>query len=181
MGIVLYQEPMDKRLENEAFFEFFRERFEEEHKNDPPVLDDDTWDLTVRDYVYVERVYTEYIKRAYHKTTDVKNEQDIKELLQVAGDFHDAYIDSLSFTDDTVHAVFGVFYDIKLEVWFQGDAAFSSGRRLPDDFVGWLGASLIAENTYFYLVDEPAVTAKDLHSPYCWFRGRKLSYRVIPK
>lgn len=38
MGIVLYQEPMDKRLENAAFFEFFREYFEEEHKNDPPVL-----------------------------------------------------------------------------------------------------------------------------------------------
>ena len=63
MGIVLYKEPMDKRLENSAFFKFFRQQFEEEHKNDPPVLDDDTWDLAVRDAEYVGRIYEKYITR----------------------------------------------------------------------------------------------------------------------
>ena len=179
MGIVLYQEPMDKRLENAAFFEFFRKYFEEEHKNDPPVLDDDTWDIAVRNAEYVEKVYTEYIKQVHHEITDVENERDVKELFQVAGGFHDACIDSLRFVDDTVHAVFSVFYDVKLEMWFRGDASFSSGRRLPDDYFGWQSASLIVENEYFYLVDELGMTAKDLHDPYCWFRGRKLSYRVI--
>ena len=62
MGIVLYREPMDKRLENEAFLEFFRSRFEEEHKNDPPVLDDDTWDLAIRNTEYVGRIYEAYKK-----------------------------------------------------------------------------------------------------------------------
>ena len=62
MGIVLYREPMDKRLEDEAFLEFFRLRFGEEHKNDSPVLDDDTWDLAIRNTEYVGRIYAEYKK-----------------------------------------------------------------------------------------------------------------------
>lgn len=63
MGIVLYKEPMDKRLEDKEFFAFFQMCFEEEHKNDPPVLDDNTWDLAVRDPEYVGRIYDAYKKK----------------------------------------------------------------------------------------------------------------------
>ena len=63
MGIVLYKEPMDYRLTDEKFYDFFRQVFEEEHKNDPPVLDDDTWDLAVRNKDYVDRIYEKYKKR----------------------------------------------------------------------------------------------------------------------
>lgn len=69
MGIILYNEPMDKRLEDKAFFEFFRKRFEEEHKNDPPVMDDDSWDLAVRNTEYVDRIYAAY-KAKNVKTVD---------------------------------------------------------------------------------------------------------------
>lgn len=60
MGIILYNKPMDKRLEDKSFFEFFRERFEEEHRSDPPVMDDDTWDLAIRNTEYVDRIYAAY-------------------------------------------------------------------------------------------------------------------------
>ena len=63
MGIVFYEEPMDKRLEDEAFYEFFRVCFEEEHKDDAPVLDDQSWDLAIRDPEYVSRIYEKYMNK----------------------------------------------------------------------------------------------------------------------
>ena len=62
MGIILYKEPMDKRLDDGEFFDFFCKIFEEEHKNDPPVMDDDTWDLAVRNKQYVDRIFELYQK-----------------------------------------------------------------------------------------------------------------------
>lgn len=72
MGIILYDEPMDKRLEDKVFFKFFRKCFDEEHKNDPPVMDDDTWNLAVRNTEYVDRIYAAY------KARDVETEADGK-------------------------------------------------------------------------------------------------------
>ena len=63
MGIIWYEEPRDKRLEDENFLQFFREHFEEERKDDPPVLDDDTWDLAVRNTEYIDRMYAAYTKK----------------------------------------------------------------------------------------------------------------------
>ena len=54
---------MDYRLTDEKFYDFFRQVFEEEHKDDPPVLDDDTWDLAVRNKEYVDRIYEKYKKQ----------------------------------------------------------------------------------------------------------------------
>ena len=62
MGIILYKEPMDYRLEDEKFYDFFRQVFDEEHKNDPPVLDGETWALAIRNTEYVDRIYEEYKK-----------------------------------------------------------------------------------------------------------------------
>ena len=62
MGIVLYKDPMDTRLDDKKFYDFFRKVFEEEHKDDPPVLDDDTWGLAVRNKKYVDRVFALYEK-----------------------------------------------------------------------------------------------------------------------
>ena len=53
---------MDYRLTDEKFYDFFRQVFEEEHKDGPPVLDDDTWDLAVRNKEYVDRIYEKYKK-----------------------------------------------------------------------------------------------------------------------
>lgn len=62
MGMVLYRDPMDARLEDEKFYDFFCDVFREEHKNDPPVLDDPTWDLAVRNKEYVDRIFEMYQK-----------------------------------------------------------------------------------------------------------------------
>ena len=64
MGIILYKEPIDKRLEDEAFYNFFMERFDEEHKGYPTVLDDDTLALAMRNIEYVDRIYIAYTQQS---------------------------------------------------------------------------------------------------------------------
>ena len=63
MGIVLYNTPMDARLNDKKFYQFFCTIFEEEHKNDPPVMDDDTWTLAIRNEKYVDRIFELYKKQ----------------------------------------------------------------------------------------------------------------------
>ena len=135
-----------------------------------------------------EQIPTEVLRKcveidaAYHFIAypEVKSEQDIKNLICVAGGFHDGYIEKLERYDDTIYALFGGIWGCKLEFWFTGDASCQTESRDPEKWDPyWSCGVVLKDKGYFYLIDDE-ITVDEITSHYCWFRAKNLKYHIIP-
>lgn len=119
--------------------------------------------------------------QSYQEIVEVKSEADTENLCCVSGCFHDAYIKKCERLGDTVYVLFHGVWGCKIEMWFEGDADFCIDSRNPEyDDPSWYDSTLLRDNGYFYLVDECDMKVDDITDEYCWFKGRRLKYHVIP-
>ena len=44
----------------------------------------------------------------------------------------------------------------------------------------WYGSAMIHQNGYFYFVDDDNMKVEDICEGYCWFKAKRVGYRVIP-
>lgn len=117
----------------------------------------------------------------YNECVEIKTEKDIENLMWVSGGFHDAYVEKHEQIDGTVYVLFAGVWGCKIEMWFEGEAAYSVASRDPEeDDPTWYCSSLLIHDGFFYLVDEENMKAEDIDNTYCWFRSRRVKYHVIP-
>ena len=117
--------------------------------------------------------YTEY--------NEIADDTDIDRLMNVSGWFHDAVIKKMEERDDRLRVLFDGVWGCKIEVFFEGDISYNTESRNPEFYDPyWGGSTMIHQNGYFYFVDEDNMKVEDIREGYCWFKARKVAYRVIP-
>ena len=117
----------------------------------------------------------------YNEYVDIKTEKDIENLMWVSGGFHDAYIEKHEQMDDVVYVRFAGVWGCKIEMWFEGETAYSVESRDPEEYdPTWYGSSFLMHDGFFYFVDEEGVKTENIDNTYRWFKSRRVRYHVIP-
>ncbi|MCD7774824.1 MAG: hypothetical protein LUH40_04505 [Clostridiales bacterium] len=139
---------------------------------------EESFSLSSEQIAQCSQIDSQYI---YHEFQEVSSLNDIKNFSCVSGNLHDAYIKKCERNNDEIYVLFGGVWGCQIEIWFFGDVDYCIESRNPEtDDPAWLGATLIYEDGYFYLVDDEDMKVADITDEYCWFKGRHLKYRVIP-
>jgi hypothetical protein len=113
---------------------------------------------------------------------EVLTNADIKELYRVAANFHDSCIAQYKCANDQIHVTLDSSYGFTIDLWFSGDVACSLNllylvnRGDPD----WWRATVLMQDGYIYLVDNINVDLGKIGEELCWFRGKRLQYRITP-
>ena len=117
----------------------------------------------------------------YNEYVEIKTEKDIENLMWVSGGFHDAYIEKHEQMDDVVYVRFAGVWGCKIEMWFEGETAYSVESRDPEEYdPTWYGSSFLMHDGFFYFVDEEGVKTENIDNTYRWFKSRRVRYHVIP-
>lgn len=116
----------------------------------------------------------------YQEYQDVRAEKDLRNLFCVAGGFHDAYIETCRQDGTQIYVLFDGIWGCKIEIWFEGEAAYSVEAGNPGKDPIWYSAALVQKDGFYYLVDDDSADVDHLDDQCCWFRGRSLRYHVIP-
>lgn len=122
----------------------------------------------------------------YHEWRTITGESDIADLMEVTGGFHDAYIEDCRTSDEGVYLHLGGIWGCTLEMWFKGGAEYSAEEWIPGEgSSSWFGAVVLERDGFYYLIDsEEFDTDEDIHhidKSYSWFKGKSVSYHVIPR
>lgn len=116
-------------------------------------------------------------------TVEVVSEADIEELYRVTANFHDSCIAQYECANDQIHVTLDSSFGFTIDLWFSGDVACSLNllylveRGDPD----WWRATVLMHDGYIYLVDNINVDLGKIDKELCWFRGKRLQYRITPK
>lgn len=118
----------------------------------------------------------------YDETPEIKTQQDIENLEQVSGGFHDARIIKEELQKDgTLYLRFDGTWGCEIEVWFWGDLQYDTSSRDPGEYdPSWFGSTVILQDGFVYFVDDENMTVEQITSEYCYFKARHMKYRVIP-
>ena len=120
-------------------------------------------------------------KIKYSEYQTVKEEADIEKFSLVSGDLHDACIKEFKKGNDSLYVLFDGIWGCRVELWFEGDVSYSIESRDPEkEDPYWFDSTLILNNGYVILVDGGDMTEDKINENYCWFKGRNLTYRIIP-
>ena len=117
----------------------------------------------------------------FESIRSINSANDIRDLEWVSGGFHDAFIVEKKEFDNSLYILFDGTWGCKIEVWFESDISYDTSSRDPekgDPY--WFGSTVTINNGFVYLIDDEDVSVNDLNSNYCWFKARKMKYRVIP-
>lgn len=111
----------------------------------------------------------------------IESINDIRDLMCVSGDFHDAFIAEKKELDNSLYILFDGVWGCKIEVWFEGEVAYDTSCRDSGKYDPyWSSSTVTVEDGFVYLIDDENVSVSDLDSSFCWFKARSMKYRVIP-
>ncbi len=117
----------------------------------------------------------------YDEHIDIKNNRDIENFYCATGYLHDAYIERIEQTTDSLYIMFDGVWGCKVEMWFSGNVEYSNEGRNPDFYDPyWSDCTMIFENDYIYLIDSENMTVAKILEGDCWFKGKKVKYHIIP-
>ena len=115
----------------------------------------------------------------YQKIVEVKGATGIENLLEITGYFHDAHIINVERKDpDHLKVFFEPTWGYKLTLFFYGQTSYDLGA--DPEYNWWLEASLFFEDGYYCLCDGEDVRHFSIKELNCWFRSRKMAYKLEP-
>jgi len=119
---------------------------------------------------------------AFTEYSEIKTEQDIKNLDWTTGGFHDAYIKEIKQNGDMLYVLFDGTWGCKVELWFSGDVEYDVSSRDPEKYDPyWFGSTILLKDGFVYFADEENLTAEKIkQGGYCWFKARNMKYHIIP-
>ena len=129
----------------------------------------------------ISRCILEDSKIVYQEYQTVKTQKDLENLDWASRGFHDAYIKEFKEENDSLYILFDGTWGCKIELWFEGNISYSTESRDPEEYDPcWSDSTLLMSNGYVILVDDENMTEDDIGKGFCWFKGNKLKYHIIP-
>lgn len=113
---------------------------------------------------------------------EVKSDNDISDLLNLAGGFHDAYVKKINGNNNKLAVTFDGIWGCSLELIFEEEVIYKNARSTTNIGYWWYDASLEkTESGYIILLDQDGYKEEDDIDEYsCYFMAKKLKYKVIP-
>lgn len=145
-------------------------------KYDPETLSSTISQVDLQKCIEIDRDYH------YQEWHEIRTEKDAEILLDLSGDFHDAFIDELDVNKDQMIIKFGKAWGIQMELIFDGNPTYKLDPDI-DYYTWWSDCSLIFDDGYWYLCDLPEVKSipkKSEDLPSMYFAGRRMRYRILP-
>lgn len=124
------------------------------------------------------------IVQTYHyvEYTEIRNEKDIQNFYAASFGLHDAYVDEEKLLDEqTLYVKFAGTWQRSVEIWFQGDLSYQTDPR-KEQFADpyWYTSSIVLSDGFVYLIDDDNVSPEELNENDCYFKARKMTYRILP-
>jgi len=118
---------------------------------------------------------------AYTEYPEINTPKDIDRLMYAAGGFHDACIAKLEQSSDGVlYLLFEGVWGCSVEMWLDGDVAYSVKSRNPDLYDPyWLCSAMTIRDGFICFVDEE-IKPEEITDDDCWFKARRIKYHIIP-
>lgn len=123
-----------------------------------------------------------YADYHYEEINEIRNQQDIDNLMAAAGYFHDARIAEEHIEEDgTLHLHFVGTWGCEVDLWFSGDLDYDTTSRDPEETDPyWYDSSIILQDGFVYFVDEENMTVEKIDHSYCYFKARHMRYKITP-
>ena len=68
-----------------------------------------------------------------------------------------------------------------VELFFEGDVSYCTESRNPENYDPYWGDSQVAfTDGFIVFYDDSETDVKDINDNWCWFKARKMSYRILP-
>lgn len=118
----------------------------------------------------------------YNEYTEIRNEKDIQNFYAATLGLHDAYLEEEKQLDEqTLYVKFDGPWQRSVEIWFHGEISYHTEPR-KEQFADpyWYTSSIILSDGFVYLVDNEDVLPEELNETDCYFKARKMTYRIIP-
>ena len=122
-----------------------------------------------------------YITKYDGEYIDIKNKNDIENLMCVSGDFHDGYIKEINRNNEgELVVLFDGLWGCNIEMIFSKDVEYNNGRSIEEGDVWWFSCAMIFKDNKIYFADDECYTAEDDIKNYStWFIAEKVKYRII--
>ena len=107
----------------------------------------------------------------------------IEKIYQTTGEFHDNRINICEYVDNKLRLELWNPWGDNIEFVFAGNIAcfVNWGYLLERGDPSWWKGTILKDKECFYLIDQLNATVEDMKDTLCWFRGKTLRYRWIPK
>jgi hypothetical protein len=134
------------------------------------------------DNAIVEQCVLYDIPSAFKEINEVNNENDAKQLMFITGEFHDARIvETENRADGSLRVLFDGVWGCDVEMYFEGDVSYCTDSRNPMEYDPYWGDSQIAfKDGFIVFYDDDYTDVDDINDNWCWFKARKMSYKIIP-
>lgn len=124
-----------------------------------------------------------YITKYEGDYIEIKNENDIENLMCVSGNFHDGYIKEIrNNPNGELVVLFDALWGCKIELVFSSDVIYHCGRSIENgDDVYWYGSSIIFDKGLLLFVDKDKYEVGQLlYEDNIWFKSKDIKYKIIP-
>lgn len=118
---------------------------------------------------------------AYQPVRQIRTAEDIRDFRRATGGLHDACIADVRREGDGLFVRFEGCWGCSVEVCFTGEAACDTACRMQEMADRWwYGSSLVMADGLVWLIDDEDMLPGRINSHDCWFRGRQMSWKIIP-
>ncbi|MBQ8496987.1 MAG: hypothetical protein IJ489_05975 [Clostridia bacterium] len=118
----------------------------------------------------------------YDEYAEIRNEKDIQNFYAASFGLHDACLEEEKLLDEqTLYVKFAGTWQRSVEIWFRGEISYHTEPR-KEQFADpyWYTSSIILSDGFVYLVDDDNVSPEELNENDCYFKARKMTYRILP-
>lgn len=119
---------------------------------------------------------------SFCEINEIHSEKDIEQLMYITGEFHDATIEELEqMADGSLRVYFTGVWGCDVELYFDGDVTYCTDSRDPMEYDPYWGDSQVAiRDGYITFYDDAYTDVSEINDNWCWFRARKMLYKIIP-
>ena len=113
---------------------------------------------------------------------DIKDENDIDNLMRLSQGFHDALINKIGRNENNeLIILFDGIWGCKVEMIFSEDVEFQNLSNMDGGDPTWYGSTMLIDEDKFFFVDQENYSIdKDLYEDATWFKAKNIKYKIIP-
>lgn len=117
----------------------------------------------------------------FKEVNEIKTQEDAQLLMELTCEFHDAIIEELEKREDgSLRVHFTGIWGVEVELYFEGEVTYCTDSRDPDLYDPyWQDSQVAIKDGFITFYDDAYTDVEEINDGWCWFRARKMSYRII--
>ena len=120
----------------------------------------------------------------YQEIREIQTEKDANDFSWSTMGLHDGRIVKEELlADGTLHVQFEGVWDCEaVDLWFSGDVEYDTASKFPDaDYVWWMDCSVVIKDGFVLLIEFNGEKLTEIVPGVCYFKARRMKYRLTPR